>query len=176
VRSFWLWTVLGVALLGGCSSGGTAADMSSASQPMDDGRPAFCQGFCDGRDRCGQADPNCNANCLDQAQLKGIRPSALAAVGECARTEDCKTLELDNPTAHCFEKVQQAEPLRQAVIDYCESATLNYFRCNFWWSVEDCTLAVNAWQDDVLQRAQTCHLAACSRLFDCEKAIFEPMP
>ena len=135
----------------------------------------MCQGFCAGLYRCGLADHGCTEGCIAEYQPLGFRGSALAAVGACAKLADCETLASDDPTKACFEQAGRAEPLRAELLDYCESASRAYFRCDNWWSIEDCTESMGVFEDDVLARAQmSCHGRDCDALADCETSIFNP--
>ena len=126
--------------------------------------------------RCGQADVTCPTDCLARTDLSLYRASSLERIGACAKDEDCRQLRLADPTADCFQQARNDEPLRQTVIDYCEGASLSYFRCDSWLPVAECTTQVGLWQDDVLLRAQACLDNKCDKLFDCIKAQLEPMP
>lgn len=176
----WFRFAVGAALCGlvACSSGGSDDGDASASTAGDyeTGRRAECQGLCDGYRRCGFADSACDDGCLSDFHPLGARGNFLAAVGKCLRDEDCDTLLTDDPSSACVDEVSAAEPLREAVVNYCESAGRNYFRCNIWLSLEDCANRVGAWEDDVLRAATMCLPKACDEQTSCEQAVFHPEP
>jgi hypothetical protein len=159
-------------LLLGCSSGGNHEDTTTTS--YDEGRRAFCQGFCAGLVRCNLDGYDCVPYCLDHYQPTGVRGEALASVGTCEKSADCATLGSDEPASACFAEVAAAEPLREQLISYCESAARNYFECNIWWSVDDCLGTMGTWEDELLRQAQICHLDKCSELEGCEDSVFNP--
>jgi hypothetical protein len=160
---------LGLSVIGGCSSGGEPDAYA-------EGVAALCRGACAGFQRCGLGGSECSQNCMDNYHPHGVHSSTLAVVGECLRDEDCETLAAEDAFEPCFESAAQAEPLRDQLLAYCESASLNYFRCNLWWSVEDCTHTMGAWDDAMLRAAMPCHDRACDDLRACEKASFEDSP
>lgn len=159
----------GAGLLCGCSS-----DDGPSPESYEAGLAALCDGLQDGYARCsitGQRRGYCG---YDPVGLDG---SALAYVGDCLRSDAfCVHLASDQPAETCFDKAAGAAPLRQATVDYCESAALNYFRCNSWWSVEDCTSRMRLWGDLILQAAMSCHDQPCDQLASCEKTAFEGPP
>lgn len=168
VRRSWWWLV-GVGAIGGCSTG-------DAEDSYHEGVVAVCRGACDGYRRCGLATSGCYQGCFESYDPRGIRGSTLAVVGECLRDEDCATLTSEESLRPCFESAAQVEPLHEASLAYCESASKNYFRCNIWWSVEECTHVMGGWNDAVLGAAQLCHELRCEDIQDCEKTTFENPP
>ena len=165
-------------LLGACSSG-SADDPAADAMPdvgYEQGRQTECHGLCAGYEHCGFMAPTCDADCLDGYNPVGVRGSVLEAIGACMQDDDCDSLGSDDPSAACFARVEAAEPLRQAVVDYCESATLAWFRCDSWWPVEECATSMSIWQDDVLEHARSCHPKSCQDLDTCEDQIFNPLP
>ena len=163
-------------MLLGCSSGGDDDDTQAAQAPSyEQGRRALCQGFCAGLARCDLANTgDCVRVCIADYQPTGTRGSALVAAGACAEAADCETLGSDDPTKACFDEARAAEPLREGLIHYCESAARAYFRCNNWWSVDDCVSTMGLWDDALLEQAEHCHNAPCNELADCEKSVFSP--
>ena len=166
---FWSWVALGCSsLLCGCS-----VDDGPSPESYEAGIAALCEGLGDGYERCrlrGSGYDYC-----------GYRPRlydgrALAFVGECLKSEDCSVLASGEPASECFDEARGGARLRQATVDYCESASLNYFRCNIWWSVEDCTSRMRLWSDSALETAMSCHHHPCEDLTDCEKLAFEIPP
>jgi hypothetical protein len=164
-------------LVTACASGGSD-DESEPPAPaaVANGLSAFCDGLCAGMERCNQPIDTCASDCLARMDLNGYQASSLATVGACAKTEDCKRLRLADSTGQCFAQARNDEPLRQTVVDYCEAASLNYFRCDHWWPLDQCATDVDLWQDDVLTRARGCLNLVCDQLFDCIKAQWEQTP
>jgi hypothetical protein len=167
VSRLWSWIALaGGSLLCACSS-----DDEPRPGGYEAGLAALCDGLQDGYERCkltGQRRSYCGYDPV------GVDGSALAYVGDCLRSDaHCVHLGSDQPAETCFEAAAGAAPLRQTTVDYCESASLNYFRCNGWWAVDDCLSQMRLWNDATLRDAMTCHDLACDALPDCEKAAFE---
>jgi hypothetical protein len=163
VYRLWLGAVLGLALC--------ACERGSADQD-EVGRDDFCAGYCDGLVRCGLAGSNCFSACADGYHPTRTRASGLSAVGACLSHESCDVLDTDDPAGPCFDRVAAQEPLRQELLSYCESASLNYFRCDGFWAVEECTSSMGLWKDEVLSQAQACHSESCDALNPCEKQAF----
>lgn len=161
VSKVWLGVALGLAL---CSC--------EADDEHEQGRRTFCHGFCDGLRSCVLADSSCDENCLDSYHPSGLRGSALSAIGACLSHAFCYDLETDEAFKICADQAAEQTPLRPALLSYCESASLNYFRCNGFWPVEECTATMGLWDDDRLRDAQACHDAACNALRSCEGAVF----
>jgi hypothetical protein len=159
----WLGVVLGLALC--------ACERGSADQD-EVGRDDFCAGYCDGLVRCGLADSSCFPACADAYHPTRTRSSGLRAVGACLSSETCDVLGSDDPAGPCFDRAAAQEPLRPALVSYCESASLNYFRCDGFWAVEECTSTMGLWKDEVLSKAQACHSKSCDALNPCEKEAF----
>lgn len=159
----------GGSLLCSCSS-----DDAPSSGSYEAGLAALCDGLQDGYARCsigGQRRGYCGYHPV------GFDGSALAHVGACLRSEaSCPQLASEQPAEICFDEAAGAAPLRQATVDYCESASLNYFRCNIWWSVEDCTNRMRLWNDSTLEAARSCHDHQCDDVVDCEKVAFQVTP
>ena len=139
----------------------------------EEGRETFCDGLCEGFQRCGLTDSGCASRCLDAYHPRGIRGSSLGAVGDCLRDANCDALGDETASDACFDQVAKSERLRPELVSYCESASLNDFRCNIFWSVEECSDHMGLWEDAVLERAQACHQNDCSTLQSCEKAVFD---
>ena len=157
-------------MLVACSSDDSARD---TRDDYERGLAALCDGLHYGVRRCELPDPDpsyCGYH------PTGVRGSSLAAVGACLRHEECARLALEQPADHCFDEVRSTQPLSDGVIAYCESAATSYFRCNVWWSVEDCTEQMSLWSDDVLQAATLCHEQPCDTLESCEKITFAAPP
>lgn len=79
----------------------------------------------------------------------------------------------DEAFAGCAERVAQTEPVRDALLSYCESAALGNFNCSRWWEIQDCTETMSLWEDALLARAEQCHALACDEMDRCEAAAFE---
>ena len=136
------------------------------------GRFAICQGACRAFRRCGSTDAGCEVRCAERYEPGGIRPSALLSIGPCLEEADCVALDEETAFSACAQRAARAEPLRDAVIDYCESASKNLFRCDIWWSVEECANSVGFWEDEVLGNAKSCHDLDCEALPTWERAAF----
>lgn len=162
VSRFWFGAALGL-ILAGCGT----------EVPADVGRLDYCAGYCAGLERCDLADSSCNSACIDSYHPHGLRNESLSRVGNCLRSESCDVLASEDSQDACWESGAAQEPLRPGLIGYCESASLNDYRCNIFWSVEECAKTMGAWEDSVLARAQECHSWSCETLPDCEKAVFD---
>lgn len=156
----WLGVALGLGL-GGCGD------------DSDAGRIHFCGGLCAGMQRCGLTDSECGTRCLANFEAHGERESGLGVVGDCLRNERCDILAGDKPFDSCFDQAAKQEPLRPALKSYCESASLNDFRCNVFWPVEDCVHSMGLWDDATLQSAQSCHERSCETRDACESGVFK---
>jgi hypothetical protein len=163
VQQRWRWTALLLGLLG------CATDDPSA---YDRGRLAVCESACEGYQRCSLADSRCLASCANDYHPHGIRPSALLHVAKCLKGSSCVDLESDTAFQQCTERAARAEPLREAVIEYCQSAAKSYFECGSFWPVEECSQSAGVWEDEVLADAGQCHERECDALFDCEHEAF----
>lgn len=136
-----------------------------------------CHGACIGWQRCGLSGSGCEAACTDSYDPRGARPESLSAIGECLKTESCATLDSDKPFRPCFDKVRAAEPLREQLIAYCESAAASYFECNIWAPIEDCVHIMGTWSDDVLKAAARCFdHESCEAREACHTNVFENPP
>lgn len=163
VKRLWWQAGLGLGLLGCAVDDPTIYDR---------GRLAVCKGACRAFRRCLLTDAGCEARCAANYEPGGIRPSALLRIGPCLEEADCASLDEDTAFASCAKRAALAEPLRDAVIEYCESASKNLFRCDVWWSVEECAHSVGFWEDDVLNAAKGCHGLPCDALQSCERSAF----
>lgn len=157
-----LWGALFVVV--GCAEGPAS---------YDEGRAELCGGICAGYQRCSLADSGCTERCLARYQPQGIRGDVLVRVGDCLREESCETLASEQPLRACYERVSETEPLRPALVHYCESASLAYFECGTWWETERCARSMSVWEDDRLGRAEQCHARGCDELVSCERSVFE---
>lgn len=147
-------------LASSCASGG-------------EGTTGFCDGLCAGLSRCSLTDAGCSVRCVDNYHPTGVRTDALGAIGSCLSDESCDVLSSADPVTDCFERVARDVPLRPALVSYCKSAARNDYRCNIFFSVDECTASMGLWEDSVLGRAQACHENACASLSTCEKAVFD---
>lgn len=139
----------------------------------DEGRTAVCRGFCDGLQRCGLTGGGCESACVPSYDPRGIRPNALVRLGDCLKQEPCSVLASDEAFVGCAERVAATEPVRDALLHYCESAVLGNFNCHVWWEIEACTEVMSLWEDTWLERAERCHALACDEQQSCEEAAFE---
>jgi hypothetical protein len=139
-------------------------------------RLAMCHSTCAGYERCGLVAGGCEAACAESYDPRGIRPSGLLRIAECLETQSCAAIIGDTALEPCFKREAAAEPLRDRVITYCESASRNYFRCDDWWPVEECTRTVSLWTDETLAAAHACHDLECAELDVCENAVFGDPP
>lgn len=133
----------------------------------------ICGDACSGFQRCGFGDSTCVNACIGSYDPRGIRPDVLVRVGDCVREESCTTLASDAPFGECFDEVAATEPLRPALIDYCESASLAYYSCDVWWEVEECVHIMSIWDDSLLDRSRACHDRPCAELDACEEQAFQ---
>jgi hypothetical protein len=141
--------------------------------PADAGRLDYCAGYCDGLVRCNLADSGCTSSCIDTYHPRGRRNDGLSRIGDCLRHESCDVLGQEDDQDACWKSSAAQEPLRPALASYCESESLNDYRCNVFWPVEECVKAMGLWEDSVLARAQECHSWSCDTLQSCEKAVFD---
>jgi hypothetical protein len=158
--------VAALAGVGGCSS----ADPS----PYGEAVHAYCEGLCRGFGRCGLTGSSCEVRCNSDpdAYPSGLRVDAARPLGECLSREDCSVLAGQHTLAPCFDQLSQTLPLTQALVDYCESAALNYYECDSFGSVDDCASQMILWADKVLTDALLCHMRPCDEMRDCEDATF----
>jgi hypothetical protein len=136
----------------------------------------MCHAICAGHARCGRIRSGCEAACAAGYEPRGIRGSGLLRVAACLEEQPCETIVNDTALEPCFRRAAAAEPLRDLLITYCESASRNYFRCNDWWPVEECTQRASLWTDETLAAAITCHEQDCDELRTCEDAVFGDPP
>lgn len=167
MKRFWWPAGLGLSLLS------CAADDPTLDER---GRFALCQGACRAFRRCALTDAGCELRCTERYDRGGVRSSALLSIGPCLEEADCESLDDDSAFSACAVRAARAEPLREAVIDYCESASKNLFRCDIWWSVEECAHSVGFWEDEVLGNAKSCHELECAELRICERSAFGNEP
>jgi hypothetical protein len=167
VRRFSWCSALGLSLVGCYADDPTAYDRS---------RLAVCDSVCDGYVRCGLTPRSCESLCAAGYHPRGVRASVLASVAECLKHQPCAAIVNDSAFTPCVEQAAEQEPLRTEVIAYCESASLSHFRCDNWWSVEQCAHASALWTDETLAAAKDCHERDCEELVTCEGAVFADPP
>lgn len=167
MQSFWSWVSVAGGLVGACAC---SSDDEPDAGSYEAGLAALCDGLSEGYRRCRV--PNRDYDYCGYSP-EGYDGRGLVAVGACLRSEDCEVLASDEPAANCFDEAGRTAPLRQVVVDYCESASLNYFRCNSWWSVADCSERMRLWNDATLLNAVGCHQQPCEELSNCETIVFE---
>lgn len=160
-RVRWLVAIAGLL---GCSSGDPSV--------YDRSRLAVCESVCRGYQRCRLTDALCEARCASIYEPQGIRPSALFHVASCLEQLDCAVLASESAFEKCTIEAGAAEPLRDAVLEYCESAAQSLFQCDRWLPVQECTAAVGVWSDERLADAQVCYAEACDAIDDCQHLVF----
>jgi hypothetical protein len=153
---------------------GCADSEPDEPRTMAEGVSRYCEGYCSSARRCVETDSGCERRCNEGYEPVGVRPSALGEVGRCMLgLKSCESWATETPTAPCWEQVALTTEPKPVVVDYCESASLEYFECGAWWGVDECLSSAWLWDDDVLNEARACHTQACDELFACESAIWE---